>query len=292
MVPDNRAEGTTATRRAQLVMLKMLKAVDVMCRKNSISYWLSEGTLIGAAREKGFIPWDDDLDICMMREDFERFKELAPDMLPESMFFQTRETDPGFRDGYIKIRDNYSTFLFEGEGRQQYHQGIFLDIFPMDYYPDHPAVFRGAAKIKFITKLISGCYADLHLKEFKRLRFYLILLLRPLRLFPLRTVRKWIKRRYLKNSARLVSKAERFVINYGPELDWYVFLQHDEVFPLSSLVFEDASFPVPADWDAVLRRQYGDYMKPPKYPMVHGDEIKPFTPCGHPASMPWPEDAR
>ncbi len=286
MLPDNRLEGDTPTRQAQLVMLSMLKAVEALCASNGISYWLSEGTLIGAVRHKGFIPWDDDLDICMMREDFDRFREIAPALLPASMFMQCRESDPAFRDGYIKIRDNYSTFLMEGEGRQEYHQGIFLDIFPMDYYAEHPAVFRAARRIKLLTKILSGRDAALHLNEYRRLRFYLILMLRPLRLLPLRSLRRLMKKRFLARSRRLLGVVDGRVINYGPELDWYVFLHPSEVFPLTRLPFEDGSFPAPSDWDAVLRRQYGDYMTPPKYPMVHGDSILPAVPCGHPASLP------
>jgi len=288
MLPDNRAEGSTPTRQAQLVMLSMLKAVDVVCKKNKISYWLSEGTLIGVVRHKGFIPWDDDLDICMMREDFNRFKLVASDLLPASMFLQSRETDPEFRHGYLKIRDNYSTFLMEGEGQRKYHQGIFLDIFPMDLYADHPKIFRAAGKIKLITKLLSGREASLHLNEMKRLRFYLILLLRPFKLVPLHTFRRFLKNRYLHLNQRLLSRVTGRLINYGPELDWYVFLKPEEVFPLTTLAFEGTVFPVPCNWDTVLRKQYGDYMIPPRYPMVHGDSIRPFIPCNHSAALPWP----
>ena len=86
LYPDNRQEGETVLRQAQLVMLRMLKIIDYICRKHDISYWMCSGTLLGAVRHKGFIPWDDDLDICMIREDYERFvcnpKRTSGDWFP------------------------------------------------------------------------------------------------------------------------------------------------------------------------------------------------------------------
>ena len=96
LYPDNRQEGETVLRQAQLVMLRMLKIIDYICRKHDISYWMCSGTLLGAVRHKGFIPWDDDLDICMIREDYERFVKIAVNEFPEDMMLQTRETDPHY----------------------------------------------------------------------------------------------------------------------------------------------------------------------------------------------------
>ena len=98
LYPDNRQEGETVLRQAQLVMLRMLKIIDYICRKHDISYWMCSGTLLGAVRHKGFIPWDDDLDICMIREDYERFVEIAVNEFPEDMMLQTRETDPHYHN--------------------------------------------------------------------------------------------------------------------------------------------------------------------------------------------------
>ena len=90
---DNRQCGDTVLRQSQLVMLRILKTVDSICKENNISYWLDSGTLLGAARHGGFIPWDDDIDIMMLREDYELFKEIAKKELPEDMFLQNQDTD-------------------------------------------------------------------------------------------------------------------------------------------------------------------------------------------------------
>lgn len=83
-------------RRQQLRMLELLEVIDVICRKHQIPYWLSSGTLIGAARHKGFIPWDDDLDIEMLRSDYLRLLKVLPQELPDNLALQTNETDPNY----------------------------------------------------------------------------------------------------------------------------------------------------------------------------------------------------
>ena len=95
-------------RRQQLRMLELLEVIDVICRKHQIPYWLSSGTLIGAARHKGFIPWDDDLDIEMLRSDYLRLLKVLPQELPDNLALQTNETDPNYIFIYGKLRDKDS----------------------------------------------------------------------------------------------------------------------------------------------------------------------------------------
>ena len=95
-------------RRQQLRMLELLEVIDVICRKHQIPYWLSYGTLIGAARHKGFIPWDDDLDIEMLRSDYLRLLKVLPQELPENLALQTNETDPNYLIIYGQLRDKHS----------------------------------------------------------------------------------------------------------------------------------------------------------------------------------------
>src|SRR3954447_23034161 len=85
--PDNREEGETPLRQCQLVMLRMLKIFDLLCRTHGIDYFLTGGSLIGAVRHNGFIPWDDDLDVGMTRENYEKFVSKAVPELPNDIFF-------------------------------------------------------------------------------------------------------------------------------------------------------------------------------------------------------------
>lgn len=115
------------------IQLELLKEFAALCEKNQLRYWIDFGTLLGAVRHQGhFIPWDDDLDISMPREDFQKFLSIAPEELPDSIFLQTAATDP-FYDIYMveaKLRDKSSLFIEFPKAR--FHQGVYIDIFPYD----------------------------------------------------------------------------------------------------------------------------------------------------------------
>ena len=98
-------------RRCQLKQLGMLQEIDRICRKHNIGYWLDGGTLLGAVRHGGFIPWDDDIDIAMREEDLQRFVEVAPQELPDTLFLQSRETEPGYPSPVAKVRDKNSFYV-------------------------------------------------------------------------------------------------------------------------------------------------------------------------------------
>ena len=91
MILDNREEGCDELGQAKLVMLKLLRVFDDICRKNNLKYWLDGGTLIGAIRHNGFIPWDDDIDVAMLSDDYEKFIEIAQQELPDDVFFTDKK---------------------------------------------------------------------------------------------------------------------------------------------------------------------------------------------------------
>ena len=117
-------------------MLEILMEVDRICRRHGLRYWLSSGTLIGAVRHGGFIPWDDDLDIEMMRPDYDRLMSLFPRELPAHLALQSHETDPSYFFFYAKVRDRRS-ILSEGNNydRMWQERGIYIDIFPLERQP-------------------------------------------------------------------------------------------------------------------------------------------------------------
>lgn len=122
-------------RRMQLLELDMLVELDRVCRKHDIPYTIFGGSLLGAVRHKGFIPWDDDADIAMLREDYERFRSVSHELNPEICYFQDHINDPGYRWGYAKLRRTGTKYIRVGQEHLTCKTGVFIDIFPMDDVP-------------------------------------------------------------------------------------------------------------------------------------------------------------
>ena len=125
-------------RNLQLAELELLQEADRICRKNNIRYAIIAGTLLGAVRHGGFIPWDDDADIGMLREEYEKFRDACErDLDHERFYFQDHHNTPGYRWGYGKLRRKDTLFLREHQEHMPYEQGIFIDIFPLDQVPEN-----------------------------------------------------------------------------------------------------------------------------------------------------------
>ena len=125
-------------RKLQLVILENLIEFDRICRKYDIPYAIDGGTMLGAVRHKGFIPWDPDADIVIMRNDYERFKTACETELDVSRFFlQDNKTDPNYLWGYARLLRNGTEYIRSGYERLKSRNGVFLDIFTMDNVPDH-----------------------------------------------------------------------------------------------------------------------------------------------------------
>ena len=122
-------------RKMQLTELDMLVEFDRVCRKHNINYVLFGGSLLGAVRHQGYIPWDDDADIGMLREDYNRFKNYIGELNSEICYFQDHDTDPEYRWGYGKIRRTGSEYVRVGQEHLKCKTGIFVDVFPMDDIP-------------------------------------------------------------------------------------------------------------------------------------------------------------
>lgn len=124
-------------RKMQLIELELLKEFDRVCRLHNIPYVITDGTMLGAVRHKGFIPWDDDADVCMLREDYERFKKDAmKDLNPDLCYFQDNTTDPFYRWGYAKLRRVGTEHIRVGQEHLKCKTGIFIDVMPYDDIPN------------------------------------------------------------------------------------------------------------------------------------------------------------
>lgn len=124
-------------RALQMIQLELLLEVDRICKKNAISYNIIAGTLLGAVRHGGYIPWDDDADVALLREEYERFRiACVTDLDHERFYFQDHRNTPGYRWGYGKLRRKTTEFIREHQEHMPYESGVFIDIFPLDQVPD------------------------------------------------------------------------------------------------------------------------------------------------------------
>lgn len=125
-------------RRVQSILLELLCEVRRVCDLAGIRYTIIAGTMLGAVRHGGFIPWDDDADVGLLREDYEAFREACGRYLDTTRFyFQDHTNTPGYRWGYGKLRRRDSRYVVCGTEHLPYEQGIWIDIFPLDSVPDY-----------------------------------------------------------------------------------------------------------------------------------------------------------
>lgn len=250
--------GPCTLKEAQAIMLSILKEVDRICEKHGIKYFLEGGTLLGAIRHEGFIPWDDDLDISMLREDYERFIQVASKELSDEFFLQTMETDPYYNIYHIplKVRHNGSIFIEDQEDKEKYHNGIYIDIFPIDRVPESRLkyIFQSKLSKLLLTMKMSISTKDAYsLKFLGRTSMQLIGKLISGKVITriLTSTLKWNRE----------SNSKRFT--YGPELIWGNIYNEEDLFPLRKAKFEDSEFWIPNNAHAILTNYYGNYMELP-----------------------------
>lgn len=119
----------------QQVEFNLLKSFDAVCAELDLPYFLVCGSALGAVKYEGFIPWDDDIDVAMYRDDYRAFVKHAPGLLEEGLFLQNYRSDPRFPQIYSKLRDSRTTYIESSAAALPINHGVFIDIFPLDGYP-------------------------------------------------------------------------------------------------------------------------------------------------------------
>ena len=251
-------------RKLQRVELEILEELDRICAQHDISYFLDSGTALGAVRHGGFIPWDDDIDVGMMRDDYNKFLKIALKELDKRYFLQTLDTDPQCPCLFAKIRKNGTIYQENNKAGMKMHMGIWIDIFPFDYISsninEQKSVITKAKKYKnlFMVKKIphiSTCEGR------KNARYYIKALIRKsihicLQIIPDR----YIKRKFQKIIDSGKNQKEYVTcLFYGNPLVW----RTDGIVPTGHIIFEGREFSCVRDSDYYLRTQYGDYMQLP-----------------------------
>ncbi len=240
--------------------LELLKIFISVCGELQLNYFIVEGTLLGAVRHGGFIPWDDDIDVGMLREDYERFISQAPALLPEGIFLQTRQSDPEYPQCFAKLRNANTVFMETTCKNLNINHGIYIDIFPFDFYPDGKlggfAFDFEKLLIRYRVREIYYIPSDNTLSAANIVR---------------RIIKTIAKCRYksvdsaLERQEKLIRKFgnTRRLINNGSPWKNRERVDKNWLCETTVLSFEGLEVNAPADYDSYLKNVYGDYMELP-----------------------------
>lgn len=235
--------------------LVAMDEIDRVCRDNGITYFLDSGTLLGAIRHKGFIPWDDDVDIGMMREDYDRFISIAPSYFDSDKYFlQTHESEPAYTNFHAKVR--IENTLYPQKGSMKYtHRGIMIDIFPFDYLPDnYDDAVKYLHKVRRIRRLNNTRFREKSIKG----------VLGHIKHYAAKLLPKSFCR-YLFETACKKYNDTKYVtcFSYRMARTQDILFATEDIIPVKKIIFEDREYFQVNNPDAFLREMYGDYWKIP-----------------------------
>lgn len=240
--------------------IKILNEIIRICEEENIKYFLDYGTLLGAVRHKGYIPWDDDIDIGMFREDYEKFMKIAPKKLQDGFILCNYKTEKDYFLSFAKVRLKNTIMLEKENENLDINNGIWVDIFPYDNLSRPNSIFIKVRKKVFdvSTTLISIKLNLNYYKDEKKKKILKIIV----KFLPLKLLH------FIRNFACKINinKNSNYICNLDEdkkELTYNGFVR-SKMLPNKNVTFEGKEYKTCSEIDYVLTAKYGDYMKIPK----------------------------
>lgn len=249
--------------------LDILKDFIYICKKYNLQYFATGGTAIGALRHQGFIPWDDDIDVCMLRKDYEFFMKIAPQEMGDKYLFMDANTEKKYPLMFGKMIKRGTRFIEEAYQQIDYPLGIFIDIFPYDQTPEDERIRKKIqkktwkiARLHVLTLIpnpnlpseVSGIKKVIALIGCKIIYCFL-------KIFNITS--SWTYKKYLKWVKECPEKESDLYIDYSYITGERLMIRTKEAFPTIEVPFEDINISVVKNYDDFLRLEYGDYMQLP-----------------------------
>ena len=273
------------------VELDLLNEFKEVCSKNNIQWWMDSGSLLGTVRHKGFIPWDDDIDVILFRKDYDKLCEIASNEFKQPYFFQTELTDHCSMRGHAQLRNSLTTGILKCEQNANYrfNQGIFIDIFPLDAIPDDECDVH--QMLERLNNLKRDCYkrrSEIHCLCHMKRRNFVFMLFDRIKGYLLNTV-LYDKYGNRTNYVRFENEARKYMDEqtklFGNLIlgtfDNNKALQIDCFKETVYLPFEFILVPIPIGYERILSALYRDWKVPVKGGSLHGgvifDAYRPYT---------------
>ena len=247
------------------VELDLLSQLLVVCNKHNLKLFVFAGSLLGAVRHKGFIPWDDDLDVCMPREDFEKLCKLAPSVFKEPYFLQSDYSDRQYFFGYARLRNSLTTGFVLCYSSPTYNQGIYVDVYVCDGLTSDQKLFNRQIKKNIIFGKLLNLYGnniDASSKFKSLLKKIMFKTVCPIlfKILNYELVYSWYKNNITKYNA---TSEVYSTLTHDERIIRRMKFNKKEYEKIIYLPFENIAVPVPAGYDRMLKSAYGDYMEFP-----------------------------